>query len=83
MSHHSAHFPYRVDLPESSRHSMSEPIESVNQGMPSRPPSQLSPDPLPKTLIQGNHIRENQIPHGVYETRRPESPNTSDMNFTI
>ena len=62
---------------------MSEPIEFVNQGMPFRPPSQPTSDPLPETLIQGIRISENQIPHGVYETRRPESPTASDMNFEI
>lgn len=79
MSHHSSNLPYRVDLPESSRHSMSEPIEFVNQGMSSWPPSQSSLE----TLIQGIHISENQIFHGVYATRRPKSPTASDMNFEI
>ena len=83
MSHHSSNLPYRVDLPESFRPAMSEPIESVNQGMPFRPPSQPSLDPLPETLIHGIRISENQILHGVYGTRRLESPTISDMNFEL
>ena len=74
---------YRVDLPESSRQSTSEPLELVLQGMSSRPPSDTTPDNTTDLVVQGVQFSKNQIPHGVYESRRPYSPTASDMNLEV
>ena len=80
--------PYRVDLPESSRHSSVEPIEAVIQGMSSKPPS--NPDHIDPVdpIVQGLQFSPNKIPHGIYEPRTssskgPYSPTASYMNFEV
>lgn len=65
----SSHQPYRVSVPTTSRHSVSEPIEQLVEKVP----------------IEGLKISENQIPHSIYRnpSNRRESPTASEMNFSI
>ena len=83
---------YRVDFPESSRHSTAEPVEAVLQGLSSRPPSNPDQNPNPMDPeIQGLRFSSNRIPHDIYEPREPRtssskgpySPTASDMNFEV
>ena len=69
MSHQSL---YHIDLPTSSRQSMSKPVIDKNSDKNST-----------EAYVKGIQISNNQIPHGVYDNRRPNSPTASDMQFDI
>ena len=36
-----------------------------------------------EAYVKGIQISDNQIPHGIYDNRRPNSPTASDMQFEI
>lgn len=70
-----SHQPYKVDYPESSRQSYSEPPDAIFQGQPSRSysrpnsnkPQESDQDPI----VRGVQYSNQQIPHGVYEPPIP------------
>ena len=88
-----SHHPYKVEYPESSRQSYSEPPDAIFQGRPSRsysysrPASDEPTDPDQDPIIRGVQYSEQQIPHGIYQAREsrrgPYSPTASVMNFEI